>query len=1189
MHLKRVELFGFKSFADRTEIAFDSGITALVGPNGSGKSNICDAIRWVLGEQSAKQLRGARMEDVIFDGSESRRGLGIAEVTLTLDNSDGALPVDYSEVTITRRAFRSGESEYYINKVPCRLKDVNDLLADTGMGKESYSVISQGRIDEILSNRPEDRRGLFEEAAGITKFKARKAEAQRKLEETANDLARVGDIIAELESQLGPLADQAAVTRKHNELRGELRHLEVSALAQRTAALRRDYERAGERLGALLGELQAAASRLAELEQEADRASAELAQAGLRREEAQRVAGEAAAAHERLAAQLDGLAGRLTELTALVAELRGKAAESEARLAALGEESERAEQRRTEAEALVRERRAAVAEAERALAAARGSAANQAALVERLKETVFGLLAESAEQRNRATAARSDENAQRKRLERLIADAARAAEEGRAAGERRDAVKTALAKEQASRSAAEERLRRALAARADAEARAEKLAQELRVLTNKANLLASRVKVLEENERRYDGYARGARAVLQARRRGEPACAGAVGAVVELISAPPEYGKAIEMALGAAAQNIVVRTDDDARRAIEFLRRSDSGRATFLPLSVIEAAPLRPDEARAAELPGAIGFADRLVSFAPEHAGVIAWLLGRVLVVRDLDAGVRIARATGHRLKIVTLDGDVLHRGGSMTGGSYGQETAGLFLRRQEIESLRGELSEAERELAAARARESELRREIEAAARAAEEAREQRYQADAAAEAAGRELAAAQAEVAKAAAAAEAAVLEREAVESELADAIARAEAAEAEVVRLEAELADAKAKLAEAEGAGKRDGAATDELAQALTARKVALAEAEGERARASDACAALAARRAELAAERERLLAEISDAERRLADAERERVDCEQRLSAAAAARAAADAQLAAARAAEEGLKSEAAARERESRALRRQSDSLQAKIRECEVERARLEMELGQATGRLMEEYQLTPEEAERQADPSVDATAAAARIEELRAAIRDLGPVNAQAIEEFERVRDRCEFLRRQQLDLELAKANLLEVIAEMDELMERRFAEQFELIRLNFEQVFRELFGGGRAELQLSDAGNLLATGIEIRAQPPGKKLQNLSLLSGGERALTAIALLFAILRVKPSPFYVLDEIDAALDEHNIEKFARFMRRFADHTQFIVITHQKRTMEVADVMYGITMEESGVSKIISVRLADLAG
>lgn len=1189
MHLKRVELFGFKSFADRTEIAFDSGVTALVGPNGSGKSNICDAIRWVLGEQSAKQLRGARMEDVIFDGSESRRGLGIAEVTLTLDNSDGALPVDYSEVTITRRAFRSGESEYYINKVPCRLKDVNDLLADTGMGKESYSVISQGRIDEILSNRPEDRRGLFEEAAGITKFKARKAEAQRKLEETANDLARVGDIIAELESQLGPLADQAAVTRKYNELRGELRHLEVSALAQRTAALRRDYERAGERLGALLGELQVAASRLAELEQEADRASAELAEAGRQREEAQRVAGEAAAAHERLIAQLDGLAGRSSELTALVAELRTKIAASEARLAALGDEVERAERRRREAESLVHERRVAVAEAERALEAARGSAASQAALVEQLKETVFGLLAESAEQRNRATAARSEESAQRKRLERLAAEAARAEEAGREATARRDAAAATLARVQADREKAAERLRIALAARAEAAEQAERVAQELRMLTNKSNLLASRVKVLEENERRYDGYARGARAVLQARRRGEPACAGAIGAVVELIAAPPEYGKAIEMALGAAAQNIVVKTEDDARNAIEFLRRSESGRATFLPLSVIAAAPLRPDEARAAELLGAVGFADKLVSFAPEYEGVIAWLLGRVLVVRDLDAGVRIARATGHRLKIVTLDGDVLHRGGSMTGGSYGQETAGLFLRRQEIEVMRGELGEVEREVAALRIREDEFRRAIDAAARTAEEAREQRYQAEAAAEGAGRELAAAQAELERAAAAAQAAALERETVESELADAIARAEAAETELARLEAALEDAKSRLAEAEGAGKRDGAATDELAQALTARKVALAEAEGELARASDACTALAARRAELVAERERLRAESSDAERRLADAERERVDCEQRLSAAAEARAAAEAQLAAARAAEEELKSAAAARERESRALRRQSDGLQTKIRECEVERARLEMELGQATGRLMEEYQLTPDEAERQADPSVDVVVAAARIEALRSAIRDLGPVNAQAIEEFDRVRDRCEFLRRQQLDLELAKANLLQVIAEMDELMERRFAEQFELIRLNFEQVFRELFGGGRAELQLSDADNLLATGIEIRAQPPGKKLQNLSLLSGGERALTAIALLFAILRVKPSPFYVLDEIDAALDEHNIEKFARFMRRFADHTQFIVITHQKRTMEVADVMYGITMEESGVSKIISVRLADLAG
>lgn len=1189
MHLKRVELFGFKSFADRTEIDIDAGVTAVVGPNGSGKSNVCDAIRWVLGEQSARQLRGARMEDVIFDGSESRRGLGIAEVTLTVDNSDGGLPVDYSEVMITRRTFRSGESEYYINKVPCRLRDITDLLADTGMGKENYSVISQGRIDEILSNRPEDRRGLFEEAAGITKFKSRKAEAQRRLSETGNDLARVGDIIAELESQLGPLADQAAMTRKYNEWRGELSRLEISVLAGRSASLRRDYESVGARLTQLLTQLEAADGRMAELERLADGGNAELSAAAERREGAQQSVALAVAACERLQAQAEGLSSRLAELRATAGELSDKAEEAAVRLRDLGDEEQRAATRRREAEALVSERRSLVERDEQAVAAARGAAAGQAARIEQLKNTVFGLLSESAEERNRAMAAKVETAAQQHRLERIDADIARATDDGNVAEGRRAGAAAALANARQAETSAEQRIARETDARKQAETQAEREAQGVRVLTNKVSLLGSRVRVLEENERRYDGYARGVRAVLQARRKGDAACAGAVGAVVELVSAPPEYGKAIEMAIGAAAQNVVVRTDDDARKAIEFLRRGDSGRATFLPLSVISAAPLRPDEARAAEMQGAIGFADKLVTCEPEYQGIIAWLLGRVLVVRDLDAGVRIARATGHRLKLVTLAGDVLHRGGSMSGGSYGQETAGLFLRRQEIDTLRGELAEAETELASARERETTLRASVDAAQRAAEEARELRYQATLAVEAAERELSGAETELAKAAAAAAGATVEREAITNELAAIAARARDSEGEIERLAAELSGAQERLAAEEGASKRDGAETEELTSALTAHKVALAEAEGELARAGDACAACAARRTELAAEGDRLAADASECGRRsdvLAD---ERQACEDQLAAAQAERVAGEARLTAARAEEDRLKGEAASREREVRALRRQSDGLQARIREHEVERARLEMELGQTSSRLLEDYSLTPEDAERQADPGVDVALASVRIEELKTVIRDLGPVNGQAIEEFDRVRDRCEFLRRQQLDLELAKANLLQVIAEMDELMERRFAEQFELIRLNFSEVYRELFGGGHAELHLSDAGNLLETGIEIKAQPPGKKLQSLSLMSGGERALTAIALLFAVLRVKPSPFYVLDEIDAALDEHNIEKFARFARRFSSETQFIIITHQKRTMEVADVMYGVTMEESGVSKIISVRLAERAG
>ncbi|BAD40440.1 chromosome segregation protein SMC [Symbiobacterium thermophilum] len=1188
MYLKRLEILGFKSFAEKTELEFTPGITAVVGPNGSGKSNVSDAIRWVLGEQSARALRGGSMADVIFAGSDGKRAMGFAEVSLVLDNSDGALPLDFTEVMITRRVDRSGEGEYFINQVPCRLKDVQELFMDTGIGKENYSIIGQGRIDEILSSKPEDRRALFEEAAGISRYKARKREAQRRLEETEQNLLRITDIIGELTSNMDALAQQAEKATLYQELDGELTRLDVGLLARQlqTVVSRLEEQRA---VGAELAQkaadieqrmqtaeeaLEVSRQLVAALDEELNVLSVRLTEAASRQERAEGRLALAVQQRQGLEADRARLERELESLAAKLAQVDAELADLKRQEAAVEQEGLRLAQ---ELSALEAECRAA----EQAAAAAQSE-------VEARKDRIVAILQLEAERRNGVQAAERAADEARRRLARLgeerkRAEADAAATRARSAEvaadkarlvQERETLLAELADLTARRQAADEELR-------DLEARRAALREEMQAAS-------SRLRTIEELISGFEGYQRGPRTVLQGREKGAPWAADVLGAVAEVVRTEPRYERAIEVALGSAVQNLITATDAGAKAAIEHLKRTGGGRATFLPLNTIRPQGYRPEEEREFRgAPGILGVALELVRFDERFRPAIASLLGRTLVAETLDAALALGRRTGQRFRIVTLDGEVLAAGGAITGGDAVGRGSGLLARERERDELRARVQELQAELEAVRraceqaaARRTDLLGRIDEAStrlrklegRLTQTEGDERRLSDEARrwaqvlETHAQEAASIEAEIAAAGESAER-------LRRELAELAAERQGLEAEVRSLTAEGQQREESL------GQRRRAVTD-LQVRLAGLHEQLRSLQAQRRRAEADREALDRER--LGREQEQA-AVASRLEQTAAEQETARAEAEE----AAAARAALAAERDEAQARKLAAQEQVNARERELRSLRRALSDVQHRCQQGQVEEARLAQEQEGLVTRLAEQYELTAAEALPRALPEEETDFARARIAALREQIRELGPVNLQAIEDYRAARERLDFLQAQEADLQEAKASLYRAISELDRRIKSHFYESFQEIRQAFQQVFTELFEGGKADLRLVDEDDLLETGIEIIAQPPGKKAQPLSLLSGGERAMTAIALLFALLRVRPSPFVVLDEVEAALDEANVERFSRYLKHASEHCQFICITHQRGTMEVADALYGVTMEGTGVSRVVSVRLVDI--
>ncbi|MCI9548874.1 MAG: chromosome segregation protein SMC [Oscillospiraceae bacterium] len=1182
MYLKALEIQGFKSFPDKTVLAFGSDITAVVGPNGSGKSNISDAIRWVMGEQSTRTLRGSKMEDVIFNGTEKRKGLGFAEVTLVLDNTERIFQMEETEVAVTRRYYRSGESEYYINRRACRLKDINELFMDTGLGREGYSIIGQGRIDEILSVKSADRREVFEEAAGISRFRHRKEEAERKLERTQENLVRIDDKIGELELQVEPLRAQAEKTRKYNVLRDELKGLEISVwldqlehLRANSLKLKGDVEAAvRQRDGARdeVERLYAQSAALAEQMRDKDIQAEELRgkQSGMdeqvhscensiallkrdiknNSENAQRIrqeleqqegrAGSIAAQIQDGRARLDQIGREMAACRTRIDELARTSREALGSAGSLSEELDRLRERE-------RLETASAGEARELLSAL-------AAAAQELYDREEKLGQELQEQEDKAAQARQALEDAQKELDRVAED--------------RDAAKNVIGGYQMRLQARQRKLDQAQ--------------ERHRRLQMDENNLSARIKMLSEMEKLYEGYSKAVKLVMGEAERG--GLRGIRGPVASLIHVPDQYAVAIEIALGGAMQNLVAERDEDGKNAISYLKRRDGGRATFLPMNTIRPADFRD---RAVEREdGFVGMGDALISFDREYANIFSNLLGRVVIADSMDKAMAMARKFGHRFRIVTLDGQVLNAGGSMTGGSVSR-SAGILSRANELERLNkqkdglaADLKTASDELAKAQRELTAAQYELDAAAGQLREAEDAVLKWSERADSASVQLA--DLELRRQILAGDRAQVRRRMEENTANTAQAKARIGELEgsaaALRSEGEAkAQGRTALQDKVSALNEESARHSAKLAGLEGEQSALSQSIGELERLRDDLSGDTANRTAMIGQFEQqndyLLRRIQEEEERL-----------QRLRTASQEGTAAIRRLNDEKLTLEGRRNQA---DRQARDKNNELNNMEREVANLENKASAAAVEECQLLDKLWESYELSHEAARAERVELESVPKAQRRIGELKRSISALGSINPDAVEEFARVNERYTYFTGQRDDVAKAKKELLDIIAQITGEMTAIFKEQFALIDQEFRKAFAELFGGGKAELILDDPEDVLGCGIEIRAQPPGKTIQHMSSLSGGERALIAIALYFAILKVRPTPFCVMDEIEAALDESNVVRYARYMRRMSGKTQFIVITHRRGTMEEADVLYGVTMQEKGVSRMLTIDLNDV--
>lgn len=1184
MKLKKLELYGFKSFAQRTEIVFDEGITGIVGPNGSGKSNIGDAVRWVLGEQSAKTLRGASMSDVIFNGTQKRKPLSYCEVSLVFDNDDHALAMEAAEVMVTRRVYRNGESEYYLNRTACRLKDVVDLFRDTGIGKEGYSIIGQGRIDEILSRKSEDRRQVFEEAAGIVKFKARKEEADKKLQRTLENLERVDDILDELTKRLKPLEEQSRNARVYLELSTELKDLDLNLFLIRS-------DRARARLSELESELLTVQTILADTE-------SNLTDKTTRRDETQNRIVQLEEAITKARTELMECAEHVHESQKKLSALQSRRETRSENRQRIVREQEEAQERLAEIEkdhariqADVEKQHSLIADAEQILRATQ-EAAEKAQAKE--KEADAALEAQKAaviDQMNRLSDVRNDKtrlNTMQAQMEtRLteIEESSGALQEQEAAlREALTAVEKQLETENQHQQQCQEKLAQARQASDEADAAYANLRADVEKQSADMQAAASRHNVLTEMTRDMEGYNMAVRrAMTYAKQRG---LTGVKGVLAQLMTVPQAYETAIDMALGAAQQNIVTDTEETAKELINYLRQNRLGRATFLPMSAIRGKTLYGNERNALKLPGCLGVASELVQCAPEYRGIVENLLGRTVIADNLDHGIPIMRAGNHAFRLVTLEGDVMHSGGSMTGGSAQSKVSNLLSRERELKELTAKLQTGRAEL-------DKCRQELTQRQQTAQEKRQK--VSDAVNALHQQEIAVAREQA------------RRESVFADLNTHLQRMQETEQARVQLHQSLEDIRQQLETIEH--QRTGAQGDQ--SAMEQKTIEMQN-------------ALVKARAEASAENDRLMVrtlQLSDLRHGLSDLERDEAHAQQDQAQILREQERREQLLhemdeldaidendmkreeaESARRQKEQLRQESAAQAIEQRRSQAQSDLRDIlsdmenlheaynrdseKLHKTELAKARIEGDQKNLQNRIWDTYKLTYAGAEEFRRTPFDEKESDRRAAELQGQIRALGTVNVGAVEEYAETKARVDDLTAQQQDLKRAEMDLRELIERLLIQMRSTFVENFSKMQGYFAETFTRLFGGGHAELKLMDPDDPLNCGIEVNAQPPGKKLQLLSLLSGGERALTAIAILFAMLKLKPTPFCILDEIEAALDDANIGYYADYLKEYSKGTQFIVVTHRKGTMERCNSLFGVAMEEQGVSRMVSVSLQD---
>ena len=1181
MYLKRLELHGFKSFADKTTLEFMPGITVVIGPNGSGKSNISDSIRWVLGEQSMKSLRGAKSEDIIFAGTQNRKSLGFAEASIVIDNSDNKLPIEYNEVIVTRRIYRSGESGYFINKAPCRLKDVQELFMDTGIGKDGYSIIGQGKIDEILSNKSEERRNIFEEAAGIVKYRVRKQESEKKLEQTKINLLRITDILHEIEGTIEPLKAQSDKARKFLDLREELKDIEIGLFLHNIDTYKEKIKEIVADIDTISAQTSMEEEKLEDKKLQKDNLKLELENIIQEIENMQNSGFEISNKIEKINSDINVTKQKNESNLDTIERYEKEIEELKEKIKELEEEKNQKISKKNNlfADKEKFEKELEIKEAE--LKELTGKLSSKEIEIEEKKKKLNDNIDAKYEINSKI-------NTQNINYENLEKREKTLKEEHRVCISELDAER--LVKEDISKTFGE------------IEANRNKIIKELEEFsiqkqesTNKIreydNLInktgvelrikESRLKFLIETEKEKEGYSKSIKAILSACEKDSNLKSGMHDVLANIISVPKEYQTAIEMSLGQAMQNIVTDTENTAKKLVEYLRTNNLGRASFLPITSVKGKKL--EKINSKNIPGVIGIASDLVKNDKTYDGIILNLLGRTVIVENMDSAISLSKQNSYSFRIVTLKGDIINPSGAITGGSVMTKTVNILGRKKEIEELEQELKSMNEKLEKIEKEKSEYVASIENILKKSDEIEKTKQEAEIIYATEKQKLASVEANVLK---------LENRLakikeeiinIDKEKENNRTQKTNLEEQIKNLENEIIELNSIIEAFAEQNKDNQKYIDDLNFDITNLKISVSSFSESEASIDEIV--------------ERVNQDINNSsvsiknkEKICEELKQENNENNEKIKNLLIEIEKSKQEVSSSLEKIEELKSTRITKNEIMQKLEEEInnnlkllDDLKDQINKIEIKKSKLEIELEQVVNRMWEEYEITPNTAENYQKPQ-NVQEVQKKVNELRNQIKALGSINIDSIEEYKQTKERFDFMTEQKTDLEESSNKLKKIIAEMTEVMKEQFAEQFKVINKNFGAIFAELFGGGKANLKLADENNILECGIDIEAQPPGKKLQNMMLLSGGEKALTAIALLFAILKINPAPFCVLDEIEAALDDVNVYRFAEYLKKFTKEIQFLVITHRKGTMEAADTVYGITMEENGISKLLSMKL-----
>ena len=1180
MYLKRLELQGFKSFADKTVLEFMPGITSVIGPNGSGKSNISDSIRWVLGEQSMKSLRGAKSLDIIFSGTQNRKSLGFAEASLVFDNEDGALPIEYTEVTVTRKIYRSGETGYFINKVPCRLKDVLELFMDTGIGKDGYSIIGQGKIDEILSNKSEDRRHIFEEAAGIVKYRTRKQESEKKLERTKLNLLRINDILSEIETNLEPLKSQSEKAKKYLNLKEELKSIEIGLFIYNIEKYKTNLEEIVKDEEIYTNQCNEEEGRLERVKQLKEELKAEIDEITTKIEEMSNIGFESQKEIEMLNSDINVANTRITNNKENSERFEKEIKELEEKIEELKEEIKQKQEKRANLKQNREKFANELKEKEEELAKITKKLSAKEIEIEGYKQKVEQNIDKKYELQSESNTQDINFENYEKRQRQIKNEISSHISELDSTRLQKEDISKEFYDIESKRNKIVKLLEEMNKQREEADNKIKKYDDDINRLLNESRIKESKLKFLIETEKEKEGYIKSVKSLLKDCENMKELGKGMHGVLANVIEVPEEYQTAIEMCLGASLQNIVTDTEEDAKKLVEHLRKNNLGRASFLPITSVKGRKL--DKIKGNEN-GFIGIASDLIKFNKKYEQIVLNLLGRTVIVDNMETAIKVAKKNGYSFRIITLEGDVINPSGAITGGSVAKKTVNILGRGREIEKLEKDIKKLKSKIEKLQKEKEEYKTSIEDTLEEATRLEKELQEIDITYATEKQKVVSIDENILRIENRINKLKEEQEKLEKQKEEATNNKENITEEIKNLTEETESLTKVIQEYADLNKDNQKYIDDLNFDITNLKISVSSFDE-----SETSIEEMQRRINMDIENtdksiqnkkeqieqissdnfnlektieetkekiEKIKEEVKNSGSKIEELKQSRIDKNQKLE----------------------------KQEEEITAKFKVIEDLKAQIVKIDVKKTKLEDDINVIINKMWEEYELTPNNVTDYKKPD-NVSLTQKKVNHLRSDIRELGSVNVDSIEEYKTLKERYDFMCEQRVDLENTMNKLRKVISDMTTTMKEQFKKQFEKINKNFSEVFKELFGGGNASLKLEDEENILECGIEITVQPPGKKLQNMMLLSGGEKAFTAIALLFAILKINPAPFCVLDEIEAALDDVNVYRFAEYLKKFSKQTQFLVITHRKGTMEAADTVYGVTMEENGISKLLSMKL-----